>query len=68
MADHLESNAPIDNEKTAYAAEKDGVQYPGEENKLEGAETRRRSIAGGEAADVYGNTAEAEEFGYVERG
>jgi hypothetical protein len=57
----------VDNEKAAYGAEKDPAAY-GEEPKFENIEERRRSIAGGEAADIYGNVAEAEEFGYVERG
>jgi hypothetical protein len=48
-----------------------GSRVPSEhDEKLAPMETegRRHSAAGAEAADVYGNAGEAEEFGYVERG
>jgi hypothetical protein len=66
----MATNMPIDNEKAAYTAnEKDATYAPGQEgDKFANAEERRQSVAGVEATDLYGNVAEAEEFGYVERG
>jgi hypothetical protein len=58
----------MSDEKMAYDHEKDPAYATEEATKFDGSEGRRHSIAGGEAADVYGNTEEAEEFGYVERG
>lgn len=54
-------------EKGGYTTEKQAPVY-GDDHKLESGEERRASIAGDEAAGVYGNTGEAEQFGYVERG
>jgi hypothetical protein len=62
---------------SAPEVEKGGYEYPAtnekgvvanDHHKFESGEERRQSIAGDEAAAVYGNTGAAEEFGYVERG
>jgi len=58
----------MSDEKMAYPNEKDPAYATEEATKFDGSENRRHSIAGGEAADVYGNTADAENLGYVERG
>jgi hypothetical protein len=52
-------------EKQPYAVQK---PVAGANAKFENQEERRHSLAGDEAADVYGNAGSAAEYGYVERG
>jgi hypothetical protein len=58
MADIGEKAPPI------YANEKAVSSHEG---KFANPEQRRQSLAGDEAADIYGNAGSAAEFGYVER-
>jgi hypothetical protein len=58
---------PETEKEVPYASENNTYNNEGDK-QFANAEDRRQSIAGGEAGDIYGNTAEYEEFGYVERG
>ena len=54
----------IDHEKAHYAV---GADSPTGKDRV-GSIVATKGAAIGEAADIYGNVEEAEQFGYVERG
>jgi hypothetical protein len=59
--------APYEAGATPYHEPTTAGEYD-EKLAPQGTEERRQSVADAEAVDVYGNAAEAEQLGYVERG